>query len=101
MDDGLGFAIGSLIGGLLYKNVGGKASFRIFATMAIVTCFAHIILRPHRKDSPELKSNRGVNINGDYRSPVDQELEEVRAVEIDKNDVRNGTADEPILRNLK
>lgn len=46
MDDGVGFAIGSLIGGQMYKYFGGKMTFRIFAIGALVTCIAHIILRP-------------------------------------------------------
>lgn len=49
MDDGLGFAIGSLIGGQMYKRLGGTKSFRIFAAGALITCFAHILLRPAKK----------------------------------------------------
>lgn len=45
MDDGLGFAIGSLIGGQMYKRLGGMLSFRIFAISALVTAIAHICLR--------------------------------------------------------
>lgn len=57
MDDGLGFAIGSLIGGQLYKRIGGRMSFRVFATGAILTCFAHILFRPHKLP------DKTVNIN--------------------------------------
>lgn len=46
MDDGLGFSIGALFGGFLYQEIGGKQSFRIFALIALITCVAHIILRP-------------------------------------------------------
>lgn len=46
MDDGLGFSIGALFGGILFQKVGGKQSFRIFALIALITCIAHIILRP-------------------------------------------------------
>ncbi|GAB0096722.1 major facilitator superfamily domain-containing protein 6 [Sergentomyia squamirostris] len=52
MDDGLGFAIGSLIGGQLYKRLGGTTSFRVFAAGALITCIAHIILRPATKSIP-------------------------------------------------
>uniref|UniRef100_A0A1B0C8B2 Major facilitator superfamily (MFS) profile domain-containing protein n=1 Tax=Lutzomyia longipalpis TaxID=7200 RepID=A0A1B0C8B2_LUTLO len=52
MDDGLGFAIGSLIGGQMYKRLGGKVSFRVFAAGAFITCIAHIILRPASKSIP-------------------------------------------------
>lgn len=46
MDDGAGFAIGSLIGGQMYKRLGGTVSFRVFAVGAFVICIAHILLRP-------------------------------------------------------
>lgn len=40
----LGFAIGSLIGGLLYKIFGGVTTLRIFSLAAIVTAFMYLIL---------------------------------------------------------
>lgn len=46
MDDGAGFAIGSLIGGQMYKRFGGVTSFRVFSIGALVMCVAHILLRP-------------------------------------------------------
>ncbi|XP_037825045.1 LOW QUALITY PROTEIN: major facilitator superfamily domain-containing protein 6, partial [Lucilia sericata] len=46
MDDGLGFSIGSLIGGLTFKRFGGRRSFMYFAIVAICTCVAHIVIRP-------------------------------------------------------
>ncbi|XP_045781469.1 major facilitator superfamily domain-containing protein 6 [Maniola jurtina] len=44
MDDGVGFALGSLIGGQLYSYAGGRGSFRIFAGMAIIASGAHALL---------------------------------------------------------
>ncbi|KOC59868.1 Major facilitator superfamily domain-containing protein 6-B, partial [Habropoda laboriosa] len=44
MDDGFGFAIGSLIGGILYKLFGGVTTLRIFSSIAIVTAFLYFIL---------------------------------------------------------
>lgn len=63
MDDGVGFAIGSLIGGQMYKNVGGVFSFRLLAVFALITCFAHIFLRPADKfrrviEQSEMEENR-------------------------------------------
>lgn len=55
MDDGVGFAIGSLIGGQMYKRLGGTKSFRVFACGALITCFAHILLRPANKCKAHLK----------------------------------------------
>ena len=49
MDDGLGFSIGSIIGGIMFQNIGGQMSFRVFSAVALVTCVAHIILRPAAK----------------------------------------------------
>lgn len=55
MDDGVGFAIGSLIGGQMYKRLGGTKSFRIFAVGSLVTCIAHILLRPAHECTVHLK----------------------------------------------
>lgn len=49
MDDGVGFAIGSIIGGQMYKRFGGIISFRVFSIGALVMCVAHILLRPADK----------------------------------------------------
>lgn len=46
MDDGLGFSIGAFFGGFLFQNIGGQKSFRVFASIALLTCIAHIFLRP-------------------------------------------------------
>lgn len=46
MDDGLGFSIGALFGGILYQKIGGEKSFKVFSLIALITCIAHIILRP-------------------------------------------------------
>uniref|UniRef100_A0A1L8DEF4 Putative transporter n=2 Tax=Nyssomyia neivai TaxID=330878 RepID=A0A1L8DEF4_9DIPT len=66
MDDGLGFAIGSLIGGQMYKRLGGRVSFRVFAAGALVTCIAHIILRPASKSIPG-------DTKAQYEVPPEQE----------------------------
>ncbi|CAD1475640.1 unnamed protein product, partial [Heterotrigona itama] len=44
MDDGFGFAIGSLIGGILYKLFGGITTLRIFSSIAATTAFIYLIL---------------------------------------------------------
>lgn len=49
VDDGLGYAVGSLIGGVAYKELGGKTSFQIFAGIAVLSGIAHLILRPATK----------------------------------------------------
>ncbi|KAJ3627703.1 hypothetical protein MTP99_015061 [Tenebrio molitor] len=44
MSDGTGYAIGSVIGGLLYRYVGGKATFQIFTGMALGCGVLHFVL---------------------------------------------------------
>lgn len=44
MDDGVGFAIGSLLGGQLYGWIGGRGSFQVFAVVAICGSVLHAIL---------------------------------------------------------
>lgn len=58
MDDGLGFAIGSLLGGQMYKRIGGKKCFQIFAAGALITCLAHILLRPAKHCTHHLKHSQ-------------------------------------------
>ncbi|KAJ2948798.1 hypothetical protein O0L34_g8056 [Tuta absoluta] len=44
MDDGVGFALGSLVGGQLYGWAGGRASFRILAVTAGIGSLLHAVL---------------------------------------------------------
>ncbi|CAH0599540.1 unnamed protein product [Chrysodeixis includens] len=44
MDDGVGFAIGSLVGGQLYSWLGGRGSFRVMAVAAILGSALHAVL---------------------------------------------------------
>ncbi|XP_011261876.2 major facilitator superfamily domain-containing protein 6 [Camponotus floridanus] len=44
MDDGFGFAVGSLIGGILYNKVGGAITLRIFSILAIFSALMYLIL---------------------------------------------------------
>lgn len=59
MDDGFGFAIGSLIGGILYKIFGGVVTLRIYSLLAAITAFAYLILYVlYLKDTtPDTKKN--------------------------------------------
>ncbi|XP_031843125.1 major facilitator superfamily domain-containing protein 6 [Nomia melanderi] len=64
MDDGFGFAIGSLIGGILYKLFGGVTTLRLFSSLAAVTALTYLILHlvylkhtmPDTKSTVEWKS---------------------------------------------
>jgi len=69
MDDGLGYAIGSLLGGQLFKRLGGAMSFRILSVAALVTCIAHILLRPTSTDSSLTKTTPD---KSKYQIPMEQ-----------------------------
>ncbi|XP_073963822.1 major facilitator superfamily domain-containing protein 6 [Choristoneura fumiferana] len=43
MDDGVGFALGSLVGGQLYAWAGGRGAFRVMAGTALVAAVAHLL----------------------------------------------------------
>lgn len=67
MDDGVGFSIGSLIGGQIFQRYGGTVAFRIFSLIALLSCVAHIILRPAAKHHLPIESNKS-----GYNLPPDQ-----------------------------
>ncbi|XP_076650977.1 major facilitator superfamily domain-containing protein 6 [Halictus rubicundus] len=64
MDDGFGFAIGSLAGGILYKLLGGVTTLRLLSSLAAVTALMYLILHliylkhtmPDTKSTVEWKS---------------------------------------------
>ena len=42
--EGLGVAIGALVGGVVYKAIHGRWLFRIFGLVAVVFCLVHALL---------------------------------------------------------
>ena len=42
--EGLGVAIGALVGGVVYKAIHGRWLFRIFGLVAVVFCLVHAVL---------------------------------------------------------
>lgn len=40
----VGYAMGSLIGGVLYHEVGGKLALIIFCAMSLLCCLVHFVL---------------------------------------------------------
>ncbi|XP_073997902.1 major facilitator superfamily domain-containing protein 6 isoform X2 [Rhodnius prolixus] len=44
VDDGLGFSIGSIVGGIIYKIYGGRMLFIITSVVALTCCLAHSVL---------------------------------------------------------
>lgn len=90
MDDGLGFSIGALFGGFLYQEIGGKQSFRIFALIALITCIAHIILRPastHEIRMSQSPINEVIETKINETKSHDKTFEEVKLTDTKEFDI--------------
>ncbi|EDW00756.1 major facilitator superfamily domain-containing protein 6 [Drosophila grimshawi] len=74
MDDGLGFSIGSLIGGIMFKRLGGRESFKYIAIAAMCTCVGHIVLRPLSRKQQYLPKSG-------YQAPKEQAHDELMPVQ--------------------
>ncbi|XP_032675202.1 major facilitator superfamily domain-containing protein 6 [Odontomachus brunneus] len=59
MDDGFGYAVGSLIGGILYKKVGGATTLRIFSMLAAISALMYFVLHTLylKHKTPDTRSN--------------------------------------------
>lgn len=80
MDDGAGFAIGSIIGGQMYRRLGGSTSFRVFSIAALVTCIAHISLRP--SDQNQAQKVEGAQKQSEaFGSKILTELSEIEPLQ--------------------
>ncbi|GLV38043.1 uncharacterized protein CBL_07841 [Carabus blaptoides fortunei] len=67
IDDGFGYAIGSVVGGVLFRLLGGKGALQVFSGLALLCGIVHFILyRAVLKDSiPETDGEQPVQ----YLSP--------------------------------
>lgn len=80
MDDGLGFTIGSLIGGFLYQSVGGSKSFKIYALVALLTCFANIFRRnPKNLNNSAVAAAENETEKSPEEAKLNRETEKVAA----------------------
>ncbi|XP_038221064.1 major facilitator superfamily domain-containing protein 6 [Zerene cesonia] len=81
MDDGVGFALGSLVGGQLYASAGERGSFRILAGVALLASVLHAVLfkfvtRKGADKRPEVTQEEGEKMlpiqhnNSIYRDTV-------------------------------
>lgn len=43
--EGVGVSLGSFVAGMLFNNIGGSATFRLFATGALVFLVVHVIIQ--------------------------------------------------------
>lgn len=85
MDDGLGFAIGSILGGVLFQAFGGRTSFQIYAAFALLTCIAHYFLRPtetHEIRTLPIKPKNVASDKVEENDVKDKEIEEKETFEI-------------------
>lgn len=57
----------------MYKWLGGKKSFQIFAIASLITCFAHIILRPAKHCTHHLKHTQKSTIDGENSNKLRHE----------------------------
>lgn len=58
MSDGVGYAIGSIIGGQMYAHFGGQESFRVYAFAAAITGIVRIVFVKSDKIDETKKSNK-------------------------------------------
>lgn len=69
VDDGFGYAIGSLIGGLLYHEVGGRVALIIFCAISLVCCVMHFVLYECSLKHTMLPT--GCSSEPEYKPPLD------------------------------
>ncbi|KAL3267433.1 hypothetical protein HHI36_011560 [Cryptolaemus montrouzieri] len=53
LDDGLGYALGSLLGGILYRYTGPRQTFQIFCVMSAVAGIAHFLIQKYCLDNTD------------------------------------------------
>jgi predicted MFS family arabinose efflux permease len=59
-----GYSIGSLLGGLLYRGLGGRGAFQSMGLIALVCCISHIGLhRLVNKTSPQSEIPSAENVH--------------------------------------
>jgi MFS family permease len=85
MDDGFGYAIGSLIGGLLYHEVGGRVALIIFCAISFVCCVMHFVL--YKCSLKHTNLPKGCSNEPEYKPPLDaiEAVQVATSSEIDKN----------------
>ncbi|KAJ8921768.1 hypothetical protein NQ315_008393 [Exocentrus adspersus] len=68
MDDGFGYAIGSFIGGILYKYIGGKNAMQVFSAFGVLCSVSHLVLHKTVLDKYDIPSVDG---QPEYKNPED------------------------------
>ncbi|XP_034952172.1 major facilitator superfamily domain-containing protein 6-A [Chelonus insularis] len=73
MDDGFGFALGSLLGGVLYKRLGGPFTLRIFSFIGAIAAISYFLLYMTilKNEMPKTKVDKKNNENIAWKRPKD------------------------------
>ncbi|KAJ9592244.1 hypothetical protein L9F63_001245 [Diploptera punctata] len=69
MDDGFGYAMGSLIGGVLYHEIGGNWALKTFSGLALICGIVHFILYQFSLKHSMLPA--GCSNEADYKPPLE------------------------------
>ncbi|XP_018565795.1 major facilitator superfamily domain-containing protein 6 [Anoplophora glabripennis] len=66
MDDGFGYAIGSFLGGILYKCIGGRNAMQVFSAFGVLCSISHLVLHKTILQNHEVPTEDG---QSEYKSP--------------------------------
>ncbi|KAJ8938551.1 hypothetical protein NQ314_011440 [Rhamnusium bicolor] len=66
MDDGFGYAIGSIFGGILYKYIGGSNAMQVFSVIGVLCSVTHLVLHKTILQEDEVSK---VNGQTEYKNP--------------------------------
>ncbi|XP_066141129.1 major facilitator superfamily domain-containing protein 6 [Euwallacea fornicatus] len=69
MDDGIGYSIGSIMGGVLYKYIGGKNTFQVFSALGVLCSVSHLVLHKTYLKGHETPVSLMDNSGVAYKSP--------------------------------
>ncbi|XP_030759296.1 major facilitator superfamily domain-containing protein 6 [Sitophilus oryzae] len=68
MDDGVGYALGSILGGILYKYIGGKYSLHVFSAIGLLCSISHLVIHKTLLKEPVESDD---SQSAQYKSPQD------------------------------
>ncbi|XP_039282566.1 major facilitator superfamily domain-containing protein 6-like [Nilaparvata lugens] len=69
LDDGLGYALGSLSGGFLYRWLKGNNTLRVYSALAFVCSLAHTVLYLMFRHPSQAATTKPKGVEVEYKSP--------------------------------
>lgn len=72
----VGYAVGAILGGFLYRYLGGRGALQVFSAIAVVCGVLHLVLHKtllRHHEVPE--ANGKQQQQGEYRPPAEAALE--------------------------